>query len=315
MRIFFDTETVGPRDAGVLAMLRDNLLDERAPRSISEKVEEVLSRAGYLEYYQGLKTGKGEWLAENWSTTLLETRLAIAAEDSAVDTLLARVIVIGLAIDDGPVEIFDCFDRDETELLAEVRDKLDGLVTPVAPWWIGHNCRGFDIPLLITRWRRFGILPPRTFPQWTEFGRARGAIFDTMLACGSNKPYVQAQKAAVAHGLAGFKVTMWNHPERGTIQMDGSLVGEAFAMGEYQLIREYCAADVEATRELASRMTYGWTMIGGPQIADTPSHDGALLSIACQAPSPGERLKLLADYLGSAGVIQPHIASGLCAGI
>ena len=119
-------------------------------------------------------------------------------------------------------------------------------------FWIGHNSDGFDLPVLITRWRRYGILPPKHFPLW-RYGRIRGLTFDTMKESASRTPFIRAQTAAIAHGLDGFKVTMW-----GDTPMDGSRVAEAHRQGEWALIREYCRSDVEATRELAEIMTFGW---------------------------------------------------------
>jgi len=310
-RIVLDVETVGPRgDEQIEKLFEENLRASEPPVSVrrGSKDAEALERAEYWDYYQELKKGKGEWLAENWNSgVVLEKRVEVALEAAATDPLLAVPIVIAVAIDDNPVGVTSTEERGtERELIDYIASFLNEHAGPDTVW-IGHNSDSFDLPLLVTRWRRLGILPPAWFPEW-RYGRIRGATFDTMKESASKTPFVSAQTAAIAHGLDGFKVTMW-----GDAPMDGSRVAEAHKAGEWALIREYCRADVEATRELARVMTFGWRWLDRRQGApmQTPVQGEELLAVACGSNDPGERLNGLLDWLVERGLVDATMVAAM----
>jgi len=310
-RICFDIETVGPNDGSVIAMLRDSLIDSEPPATVARNsgAERVLERAGRLDYYRGLTKGKGEWLEQNWGTTLLDARLQQAVVDAAVDTLLARSIVICAAVDDDKPVLFTTRNTDECPVLMQFIDFFNDAAGPDT-WIIGHNNRGFDIPVLTTRFRRHKLIPPRHFPRWVN-GRIRGNVYDTMQESASNKPYVSAQKAAIAHGLDGFKVTMW-----GDRIMDGSLVAEAYAAGAWDVLEEYCTSDVLASRELAKVLTYDWQALNeqdGPNRRADWLLRGRFMEIAMKTACPVTRNKLLAECLVEFGIITQSEVAALSA--
>ncbi len=310
-RLFFDIETIGPRDAAVVAMLRDQLADGDPPATVSRNsgAERVLERAGYLDHYKSLPKGKGEWLEKNWSTTLMDARLDQAVADAAVDTLLAQPIMLCAAIDDEDPVLFSARETEEPLVLANFIKFFNDVAGPET-WIIGHNNRGFDIPVLTTRFRRLKMMPPQNFPRWVN-GRIRGNVFDTMLESASNKPFVRAQKAAIAHGLGGFKLTMW-----GDRVMDGSLVAEAYAAGEWGVLEEYCTSDVLATRELAKVLTYGWHSLNTEGDAKAMSNwrlRGRFMEIAMRTQDTQVRNKLMAECLVEFGIIGPSEVAAMCA--
>lgn len=316
--ITIDVETRGTTDEAVIAGLREELVEQDPPEQIRGTAARVLERAGYLEHYRGMTKGKREWLEEHWGSTLLEARLEEAVERSAVDTLVAEALCVAVFCDDDELgDIYHCMPdieegannaADEKSMIYLLMEDLGKAAGPETVW-VGHNLRGFDLPLLIQRARRFGIRPPEHFPKW-EGGRARGRIFDTMVECACARPFVSGEEAARAMGLP-FKTVEWKGAA-----MSGERVAEALAEGAYGVIREYCLADARAERELARALTWGWRALGeggarGGRLA-TDLENG-LIALAVDQPDPRERLAAVVEALRSGGVIGEPVEAALLA--
>jgi hypothetical protein len=298
-RLCIDIETTGPTDQGIVDLLRAELLEEDPPSAVTRGsgTELALQRAGYLDHYRGMKGGKVEWLAEQFNRGLIEARLRVAIDKAAVDTLLAQPVLACYAADDDddPVVVGPLT---EPANLVSLRDLLDAQCDS-RTCWVGHNILGFDIPLLITAWRRAGIMPPMNWPKWRH-GRVQGQVWDTMKECGTNRPFTSAQKAACAHGMAGFKTL--RTPD-GRV-MDGSLVPEMWIAGHRQLIADYCVADVQATRKLAAVQSFNWTALNdGYEGRPLGALDGEIIMLACEDLDRPDYLRRLAVLLKQAGVI------------
>ena len=108
--------------------------------------------------------------------------------------------------------------------------------------FVGHNLAAFDLPFLRKRCVVLGIKPPRYIPfsakAWDK------TIYDTMLQWDA-KNFVGMDKLCRILGIAG----------KG--DMDGSKVWPAVRDGGIEKVAEYCKGDVERTRALFNRMTFG----------------------------------------------------------
>lgn len=314
-----DIETKATADPGVIRFLREGLKDEEPPAKIDSRSKSgrALERAGLLAHYKEVKN-KTAWLEENWGAEeVLEARLAEEIEGTAVDPLFAEVIVAAFSFDEGEVHVIsqtpemegrgDSFVKTERELLADLSTAL-GMGTSQETVWVGHNLAGFDVPVLMQAWRRHRLRAPVWFPSM-RWGRCRGKVFDTMVECAARTPFTSAERAAAAFGIA-FKGVDWC----GT-PMEGSRVGEAWAAGEIDLLREYCAADVAATRELARRMSGDWSALDRERIGAASLVQGdELVEIAIGAESDREKLVGVVEYLRGLGVIGPEAGAALLAG-
>lgn len=108
------------------------------------------------------------------------------------------------------------------------------------PVIVGHNVAEFDIRFLWQRAMVLGIKMPAWFPRaprpWDR------EVFDTMTAWAGARNTISMDNLCAALGIPG----------KGDI--DGSIVGELWANGEYERIAAYCRADVESTREIHRKM-------------------------------------------------------------
>lgn len=180
----------------------------------------------------------------------VDRRVSEALDKTAVDVLIAEPLVCCMLVD-GDDLMLDMMEAPEKEQLAELVEFLGDATQQTV--WIGHNVE-FDLAILLNRWRRWRIAPPLWFPSFR--GRWHGNIHDTMRAtpCGNGLGLVSMSDVCDAVGLPEAKATMWDGAP-----MCGARVGEAFRAGAYQIIREYCQADVTVTRALYDLQTKGKT--------------------------------------------------------
>jgi len=193
-----------------------------------------------------------------WDTTeAQDARAAEALSKTALDVTLAEVLVVCAMSDDeyilqatvGGNE--GCSTADEHDLLSHAAAKLD-LHADADTIWCGHNIEGFDLPILINRWRRYRITPPEHFPTYS--GRWRGRVYDTMQRVPTKNGFISLNEACARYDISMAKDTMWNGAP-----MTGARVAEAYEAGEHKLLLDYCAADVAMVCELYSVMTCGGT--------------------------------------------------------
>lgn len=151
---------------------------------------------------------------------------------TALDGTFGEVFCVAVAIEDGPVKVYDL--PGAIDALAAAWDPRD------APVIVGHNVT-FDIRFI---WQQAKIkkLPvPRWWPHnakpWDN------VIFDTMTFwCGVGNR-IKLDKLCRAFDIEG----------KG--DLDGSKVYDYWIAGRHYEIRTYCAADVERVRQLHERMT------------------------------------------------------------
>lgn len=113
-----------------------------------------------------------------------------------------------------------------------------------APVIVGHNVAEFDIRFLWQRAIVLGIKMPAWFPRsprpWDR------EVFDTMTAFAGARNTISMDNLCAALGIPGKD------------DMDGSMVAEAWANGEYERIAAYCRADVERTRAIHRKMAVAY---------------------------------------------------------
>lgn len=228
--LVFDCETVYCRQESIVQRLRQEAIDKRPAKNAA-------------------KDDKLEWDTEE----ARDERAREAIRKTSMDVLLAEVLCTCFRAD-GAAYAVQMMEGDAPDLeyaglllLAEAFGELAGPDTV----WIGHNVLSFDLPLLLNRWRHHDIRPPEHFPCFVN-GRWQGRVYDTMRRTPSDNALgmVSFAKVCEAYGIPGAKTVMW----RGE-PMDGGRVSDAWEAGEYDIIEEYCACDVEVNERLYLRMT------------------------------------------------------------
>jgi len=165
---------------------------------------------------------------------------------TALDSLHARILCIGVALEDEPVEV--CYNEDGDDaglhrLLSWLDERLrmaesDGSGVSL----VGHNIAGFDLPMLLRSAWRLNHPVASQLPRRPRDGR----VVDTGELWRATDPApgrTSLAKIATFLGL-GEKAE----------GLDGSKVYDAWHAGEHDRIRRYCAADVELVREIHGRI-------------------------------------------------------------
>ena len=182
-----------------------------------------------------------------------EERVRAALSKTSVDVLLAEVLCVATISDEGGIRTFDAMRQGEAEALLEWADAMNEIAGPQTIW-VGHNVAGFDLPVLLNRMRRHGIVPPRNFPVYTG-GRWQGGVFDTMkrTPCSNGMGFVSLDATCEAYGLEVKGIDWAGGP------MDGSRVADCFEAGEFDVLLEYCREDAITELKLYGAMTFDST--------------------------------------------------------
>ncbi len=227
--IVFDIETYSTRSDALIEKVREEAVAKRPAQNLAKEKKIA------------------------WDTT--EGRMRRGAEavaKTALDPMLASVLVVAYSVDgqDCVTEVFASHDAERAGLenLAADWDDLIGPETLL----VGHNIAGFDMPVLIGAWNRHDIEPPDFFPAFRR-GKFFGNYYDTMEHIPNNRAgFVSLEDACRALGLPSAKSCTWEG-----LEMHGGRVAEAFERAQFDLLREYCLADVEAELRLFLRLTHG----------------------------------------------------------
>ena len=176
----------------------------------------------------------------------IENEAESAVGKTGLSGLFGRVLCICYAFDDSQVETLylDDFDS-EFSMLNEFRSHcVDGLAREQSYCihrLIGHNALGFDVPFLSQRMMVNGLKPlfRHGVKPWDM------SVDDTMLMFASgSKNYASLDDLCLAFGI--------DSPKTG---LDGSQIAQAYAEGRHNEIKEYCAGDVIATRQVYYKLT------------------------------------------------------------
>ena len=223
----FDIETRATTEANLIARLEQEAFERRPVNNT-------------------LKTEK-----ERWDTSQAQTeRMHEAVQKTSVDCLYAEPICCVWRTEDDEAGVDGVWlAADEAAGLRDLSERWEAL-TDAGTVWVGHNLLGFDLPILLNRFRRNCVPPPTCFPQYRD-GRWIGRVWDTMLRTPAKTPFISLENASLAYGLPSAKNMMW----RGE-PMTGARVAEALAAGEDKMLVEYCATDVQADYELYLTQTF-----------------------------------------------------------
>ena len=231
---------------------------------------------------------------EQWDTPEAADARALAAiRKTAVDPLHAEILCI-VATTGGTegIRVFPCMDEDEAGSVSDFARWCDEVAGP-STIWSAYNGKRFDFAVLANRMTRHRVRPPDYFPVWDGRGW-RGRVFDTMERLPTYDPFTSFTEACEAYGLE-CKTTMWKGEP-----MNGSRVQEAWEAEEFDLILDYCAADVLHEEQLYLAMTHGDTWgtfdVGKDTLSD-------LSELAQSELSPAQKWLAFVPLARSAGWI------------
>lgn len=267
--VVFDIETYRTRDLRAIERIKREALDKRPPGNA--KREDKLA----------------------WDSQAARIERAMEAIDkTAVNVLLAEVLCVGWRAD-GDEQSRWC-GVDECRGLEMLRDTWEHQ-TGSQTIWCGHNILGFDLPVLLNRWRRFGITPPTHFPQYN--GRWIGRTYDTMTRtpCNNGLGMVSLDAVCAAYGVEGAKEMEW-----GGEPMCGARVGQVYEAGDFQAILDYCLLDVRVQETLYMVMTGNDTWGTYPREDDLAEQ---LAEIDAAGLSEGAKAIAKLNVLDAAGLL------------
>jgi predicted PolB exonuclease-like 3'-5' exonuclease len=177
-----------------------------------------------------------------------EERFQEALSKTAVDPMLAEILCIVVAIDDDAPLTFSQAKMNESQMLHDFASVLE-LEASEESIWIGHNIEGFDLPVILNRFRRLRVKPPTAFPAY-DGGRFHGRVYDTMKRTPGRTPFISMEAACEVAGIVLPQVMWRGEP------MHGGRVADCFEAGEWRVMLEYCRQDVITTRELYHALTF-----------------------------------------------------------
>lgn len=156
---------------------------------------------------------------------------------TSFDGSFGRIICIGYAMDDGPVECIADAD-DEAGMLQKFWE-----IARDANLFIGHNVIDFDMRFIYQRSVVNKVMPS----QDLSFARYRSfPMFDTMKEWSKwSMNNVGLEHLALALGIPSPKD-----------EIDGSQVYDNYKAGKIKEIAEYCKKDVETTRLVYKRIIF-----------------------------------------------------------
>lgn len=170
------------------------------------------------------------WMAENADKAARKM-----LDETSFDGGRGHVCTIGWAFNDGPVRVEHAEGTgEEPDILAAFFKALPARDAVL----VGHNIAGFDIPFLLQRGVILGLdLPsdwifPRDPKPWSK------EVFDTMHAWAGARGTVSMNALCGMLGIVGKE------------DFDGSMVAEAWASGQHEIIAHYCDSDVRRTRAI-----------------------------------------------------------------
>jgi len=177
------------------------------------------------------KQGQGEGAAPAADTEDFEQFLLSTSFDGA----FGRILTIGYAMDDEPVEALA---GDEREILVQFWELARDVEL-----FVGHNVMDFDLRFIYQRSIVHRVRPSRNL----SFARYRSdPIYDTM------KEWVKWSFGSV--GLEHLALALGvPTPKEG---IDGSQVFDFYKAGRVEEIVAYCRRDVETTRAVYKRMRF-----------------------------------------------------------
>lgn len=182
-----------------------------------------------LKEIHAKKVEDGKKVSDNFEEYLAAT---------SFDGAFGQIICIGYAIDDKPVEVLQ---GDERQILKDFWEVAAG-----AQLFIGFNNMDFDLRFIYQRSTVQNVMPTKNL----SFARYRSdPIYDIMWEWRkwAREPSVNLDTLAKALGIPSSKGG----------KIEGKNVWQAYKNGRLAEICEYCKKDVQVTRAIYKRMTFG----------------------------------------------------------
>jgi hypothetical protein len=170
-----------------------------------------------------------------------EEKVEDAYRAQALDSMQGRILSIGWAIGDDPAQAMtvglDAIE-DEADLLRTFQELLlDHPIDLSRLDWVGHNIRSFDLPWIWRKSLKYRLHPLARIIPRAKFDKR---IQDTLeLWAADFRDRVSMDDIANFLGISGK-----------TEGVDGSKVFDLWQAGYLQIINDYCAQDVEVTRNV-----------------------------------------------------------------
>jgi len=166
----------------------------------------------------------------------------VKVDKSAVDKNALQICAIGWAIDDEPAQAIVMPEGNEAELVRAFEAALPPVKELGPATWVGHNLAAFDLPAL---WRRAIKYNCPLLREWVPHRKFDNSVEDLMTIWGGTD----------YRDMTGLKtIAAFLGIERGA-EINGGDVKQLWANGEYDLVRDYCADDVELTRNVWKEIT------------------------------------------------------------
>lgn len=156
-------------------------------------------------------------------------------ESTNFDGTWGRVLCIGYAIDDGPVQ---CLVGEEKEMIKNFWE-----IARSVNLFIGFNAIDFDLRFLVQRSMLLGVKPVDiSFERYSS-----SPVYDVMWEWTrwSSGYKISLDDLAKAFDMPSSKG-----------ELDGSRVHEYYKKGKIKEITEYCGADVDLTRKIYKKMIF-----------------------------------------------------------
>jgi hypothetical protein len=239
--LYIDIETIPAQRPDVLAEIKATKEAELAESIAAVKPPGTYKKQETID----------EWVKTEQPKVIQALRDACEADIDATyrktsfDGAFGNVCVIGWAFDDDKAQTVS--GRDELYLFAEFFEaiqarKFNLFETCV----IGHNVAAFDLRFLMQRHIVKGVKP---HPVIVRGAQAKpwesDKVFDTMVQWAGIGNRVSLDKLCKALSIPTPKG-----------EIDGSKVWDFVQAGRLQDVAEYCARDVEATRQVHRAMTF-----------------------------------------------------------
>jgi hypothetical protein len=175
------------------------------------------------------------------------TEIDVAVRKTGLDGSFGRVCVVGIAVDDEPVQTFYS-DTDERQVLTAFNDVLTKVTAHdnFTCCFVGHNVVQFDLRFLMQRHIVNGIRPCLAFSRsvaakpWET-----DKVFDTMTQWGGTGGRISLDRLCKALGIKSPKG-----------EITGATVYDAVLAGRIKDVAAYCEQDVLATREVFKRIAF-----------------------------------------------------------
>lgn len=237
MNIYFDIETIPAQIERDIAYLREESDKEIAAIKAPSNYKDEVKIAEYISAKR----------AE------VEASFDDRYRKTSFDGAMGQIACISYAVDDAkPSNLYSSnWKDDEAKVISSFYDSIKLHYNPNSnqrPVFIGHNIVGFDLRFLFQRSVMLGIKPPLFVPfkakPWDD------TVFDTMTAWAGVGNRVSLSKLCKVFGLDAKGSEIGD-------EIDGSKVWDFVRDGKIEDVAKYCGGDVERTRAIHKRLTFG----------------------------------------------------------